>query len=141
MTIPEACQLIMQAGVLGAGGEIFVLDMDEPVRIRYLAEQMIRLSGKIPDQDVKIVYTGLRPGEKLTEELFHVREHLTKTENEKILLARYRPVGWTRLNGEIERLSAACRVYGHEEIMASLHWFVPEYLAEGGPPRDVVGSN
>jgi len=141
MTIPEACQLIMQAGVLGTGGEIFVLDMDEPVRIHYLAEQMIRLSGKIPAQDIEIVYTGLRPGEKLTEELFHPREHLTKTENDKILLARYRPVSWTRLNEEIDRLCASCRVYDTEAMMDNLRWFVPEYLAEAGTAKDAVGSN
>jgi FlaA1/EpsC-like NDP-sugar epimerase len=141
MTIPEACQLIMQAGVLGGGGEIFVLDMDQPVRIRYLAEQMIRLSGKIPGQDIEIIYTGLRPGEKLTEELFHPREHLARTQNEKILLARYRPVGWGRLNDEIDRLCASCRVYDGDGIMASLRWFVPEYLAEAGAPKDAVGSN
>ena len=141
MTIPEACQLIMQAGGLGVGGEIFVLDMDQPVRIRYLAEQMIRLSGKIPDQDVEIVYTGLRPGEKLTEELFHAREHLARTENDKILLARYRAVGWGRLNDEIDHLEASCRGYDQEGMMASLRWFVPEYLAETGAPRDAVGSN
>jgi FlaA1/EpsC-like NDP-sugar epimerase len=71
MTIPEACQLIMQAAVIGQGGEIFVLDMGEPVKIRYLAEQMIRLAGREPGRDVAIEYTGLRPGEKLFEELFY----------------------------------------------------------------------
>ena len=70
MTISEASQLIMQAAVLGSGGEIYVLDMGEPVKITYLAEQLIRLSGKEPGRDIQIVYTGLRPGEKLFEELF-----------------------------------------------------------------------
>ena len=70
MTIPEACQLIMQTVVLGKGGEIFVLNMGEPVKISYLAEQMIRLSGKIPGEEIEIEYVGLRPGEKMYEELF-----------------------------------------------------------------------
>jgi FlaA1/EpsC-like NDP-sugar epimerase len=88
MTIPEACQLIMQAAVIGDGGEIFVLDMGEPVKIRYLAEQMIRLSGREPGRDVQIQYIGLRPGEKLYEELFYASEDLTPTRHPKIRVAR-----------------------------------------------------
>jgi len=87
MTIPEAAQLILQSTAMGKGGEIFVLDMGEPVKIRYLAEQMICLSGGVPDEDIDIVYTGLRPGEKLYEELFYSREQFHATEHEKIMLA------------------------------------------------------
>lgn len=88
MTIPEACQLIMQASTFGQGGEIFVLDMGEPVRIQYLAEQMIRLSGREPGRDIEIVYTGLRPGEKLFEELFYSSEELGRTPHPRIHVAR-----------------------------------------------------
>ncbi len=88
MTIPEACQLIMQAAAIGNGGETFVLEMGEPVKIRYLAEQMIRLSGKQPDRDIAIEYTGLRPGEKLYEELFYRSEDLAVTRYPKIHIAR-----------------------------------------------------
>ncbi len=88
MTIPEACQLIMQAAVIGDGGEICVLDMGEPVKIRYLAEQMIRLSGREPGRDVQIQFIGLRPGEKLYEELFYASEDLTPTRHPKIRVAR-----------------------------------------------------
>jgi FlaA1/EpsC-like NDP-sugar epimerase len=84
MTIPEACGLILQSSVIGEGGEIFVLDMGEPVRIGYLAEQLILLSGKRPGQDIEIVYTGLRPGEKLYEELFYADETLLETVHPKI---------------------------------------------------------
>ena len=84
MTIPEACGLILQSSVIGEGGEIFVLDMGEPVRIGYLAEQLILLSGKQPGQDIEIVYTGLRPGEKLYEELFYADETLLETVHPKI---------------------------------------------------------
>ena len=88
MTIPEACQLIMQAAVIGAGGEVFVLDMGEPVKIRYLAEQMIRLSGREPGRDIQIQYVGLRPGEKLFEELFYDAESLVPTSHPKIRVAQ-----------------------------------------------------
>ena len=88
MTIPEACQLIMQAAVIGNGGETFVLDMGKPVKIRYLAEQMIRLSGQQPDREVRIEFTGLRPGEKLFEELFYETEELSATGHPKLLIAR-----------------------------------------------------
>ncbi|SDY29629.1 NDP-sugar epimerase, includes UDP-GlcNAc-inverting 4,6-dehydratase FlaA1 and capsular polysaccharide biosynthesis protein EpsC [Allochromatium warmingii] len=88
MTIPEACQLIMQAAVIGQGGETFVLDMGEPVKIRYLAEQMIRLSGREPGRDIRIEYTGLRPGEKLYEELFYPSEGFTETPHPRIQSVR-----------------------------------------------------
>lgn len=88
MTIPEACQLIMQAAAIGKGGEIFVLDMGEPIKIAYLADQMIRLSGKQPGTDIGIEYIGLRPGEKLNEELFYESEDLAETAYPKIRIAR-----------------------------------------------------
>jgi len=87
MTIPEACELILQACSVGQGGEIFTLDMGKPVSIKSLAEQMVRLSGKILNKDIFITYTGLRPGEKMREELFHENENVSKTEHEKLFLA------------------------------------------------------
>src|SRR5207253_621790 len=92
MTIPEASQLILQASVIGRGGEIYVLDMGEPIKISYLAEQLIRLSGRRPGEEIEIVYTGLRPGEKLFEELFHDSEKFGRTSHPKILLANCRRV-------------------------------------------------
>ncbi|MCF6095706.1 polysaccharide biosynthesis protein [Thermovorax subterraneus] len=88
MTIPEAVQLVIQAGAMAKGGEIFVLDMGEPVKILDLAREMIRLSGLEPEKDIKIEFIGLRPGEKLHEELFYDKEDVIKTEFEKIYLAR-----------------------------------------------------
>jgi FlaA1/EpsC-like NDP-sugar epimerase len=124
MTIPEACQLILQASVMGKGGEIFVLDMGKPVQISYLAEQMIRLSGKVPEQDIKIIYTGLRPGEKLHEELFHADELLGKTQHAKILLARNGACDWTQVNDCLEQLDKACACYAETEIQQLLQTFI-----------------
>ncbi len=126
MTIPEACQLIMQAGLLGAGGEIFVLDMGEPVKISYLAEQMIRLSGKTPYEEIDIVHTGLRPGEKLFEELFHEQETLQPTLHEKILLARHRAMDWEELSRRINTIRQAVAAYDENRLVAELCDFVPE---------------
>lgn len=127
MTIPEACQLILQTTVMGEGGEIFVLDMGEPIKINYLAEQMIRLSGKTPGVDIDIVYTGLRPGEKLCEELFHALERLEVTAHEKVRLARHRPVDWTWLNERLDEIADACVRVDEERLVNSLKQLVPEY--------------
>ena len=126
MTIPEACQLILQAGVMGQGGEIFVLDMGKPVKISYLAEQMIRLSGKLPHKDIKIIYTGLRPGEKLHEELFHAEEKMGKTNHAKILLADHRSNNWEQLIDILLKLAEACDNYSEKEIEVVLKRLVPE---------------
>jgi FlaA1/EpsC-like NDP-sugar epimerase len=88
MTIPEACQLILQAASMGENADLFVLDMGAPIKIQYLAEQLIKLSGKRLNEDIKIEHTGLRPGEKLYEELFYNKEKLTKTKNNKIFRAK-----------------------------------------------------
>jgi FlaA1/EpsC-like NDP-sugar epimerase len=134
MTIPEACQLIMQAGVLGQGGEIFVLDMGEPVKIRYLAEQMIRLAGKVPDVDIEIQFTGLRPGEKLFEELFHDEERCAATSHPKIFLANARIVPWPELEQGLKGLARAVREFDEPGIAASLRALVPEFGTAAGTP-------
>jgi len=126
MTIPEACQLILQAESMGRGGEIFVLDMGNPVSITYLAEQMIRLSGKEPGRDVEIIYTGLRPGEKLFEELFHEKEKLEATRHEKILLSRHRKMDWQFLNGVIIDMESACANFDEHALLGSINRLVPE---------------
>ena len=126
MTIPEACQLIMQAAVQGEGGEIFVLDMSEPVKIAYLAEQMIILSGKTPGEDIEIKYTGLRPGEKLYEELFHEQEQLSATTHDKILLAKTRIVDWDELQTDFSAMESASETFDEETLISLIKKLVPE---------------
>ncbi|MBS0557247.1 MAG: polysaccharide biosynthesis protein [Proteobacteria bacterium] len=127
MTIPEACQLILQAGVLGKGGEIFALDMGEPVKISYLAEQMIRLAGKVPERDVAIVYTGLRPGEKLFEELFHELEDYRATAHAKIFLSAPRSMSWELLNAQLRQAAQAVRDYDETALRACLTSLLPDF--------------
>jgi FlaA1/EpsC-like NDP-sugar epimerase len=103
MSIPEACQLVMQAGSMGEGGEIFVLDMGEPVKIVDLAKEMIRLAGLVIDRDIKIIFSGLRPGEKLFEELFSDQENYEFTHHGKIRKALFRKLDST-FHNNLERL-------------------------------------
>ena len=127
MTIPEASQLILQAMVNGSGGEIFVLDMGEPIKISYLAEQMIRLAGKRPGKDIHIEYTGLRPGEKLFEELFHASEQLEPTEHEKLFKSSYRQIDWDQLTQTIRMINTACSSLQNDELLVLIKSLVPEF--------------
>ncbi|OGV27937.1 MAG: multidrug MFS transporter [Legionellales bacterium RIFCSPHIGHO2_12_FULL_35_11] len=127
MTIPEASQLILQAMANGNGGEIFVLDMGEPVKISYLAEQMIRLAGKEPGKDVKIKYTGLRPGEKLFEELFHDSEKLVETSHHKLFQAQFRKINWDELIESLLLIDKACNKNQTAELIILLKNLVPEF--------------
>ena len=129
MMIPEACQLILQAMVNGNGGEIFVLDMGEPVKITYLAEQMIKLAGRELGEEIEIQYTGLRPGEKLFEELFHESEKLVPTEHEKLLKACFRRFEWHDLTETISLMNSACSTNQEEEVYILLKSLVPEFIS------------
>jgi len=127
MTIPEAVSLILQAAAMGNGGEIFVLDMGEPVKIVDLARQMIRLAGLEPDTDIAIEFIGLRPGEKLYEELFHGSENLVGTSHPKILLAEARKVEWNVMQQELAQLLGACHDRDIDALKLRLRMLVPEY--------------
>ena len=134
MTIPEAVSLILQAAAMGKGGEIFVLDMGEPIRIADLARQMIHLSGFRPGEDIEIVYTGLRPGEKLTEELFHAQEALAPTSHPKIMRARARQTDPAELHTRLLALEQRCRGGSEAELRAELLRLVPEALLDDAEP-------
>lgn len=127
MTIPEACRLIMNAEAVGSGGEIYVLDMGKAIKISYLAEQMIQLSGLSVGSDIKIEYIGLRAGEKLHEELFHEQEQLLGTGFEKLFLAqarRYEQDVWEK---QMEGLLVACKNRQSAAIQEQLKQLVPEF--------------
>ena len=138
MTVAEAGQLILQAAVLGEGGEIFVLDMGHPVRISYLAEQLIRLAGKEPGRDIEIVYTGLRPGEKLFEELFHAHESYVSTGHDKILLSRNGAGDIADLDATIRLAEQAVQRYDSERLREILTQLVPEMGQMPPKQRKVV---
>lgn len=133
MTIPEACELIMQASVYGNGGEVFVLDMGEPVRIRYLAEQMIRLAGLIPDRDIRIEVIGLRPGEKLQEELFYADENLLPTRHPRIRVGGSQQVDGLRLLADMDRIEELCRTCDASALRQLLKTWIPEWSCPDHP--------
>jgi FlaA1/EpsC-like NDP-sugar epimerase len=128
MTIPESCQLILQAGAMGEGGEIFILDMGTPIKIDDMARDLIRLSGFEPDVDIKIEYIGLRPGEKLFEELIADGEDVVPTHHEKIKVLRGAECDLQLLNGKIEELSLLARKQDGEKVKLKLREIVPEYV-------------
>ena len=128
MTIPEACQLILQASAIGAHQAVYTLDMGEPVPIRLLAEQMVRLAGKQPGKDIAIVYTGLRPGEKLHEALFHADERYRPTSHPKILQAEARPVNAEDLWRAVSGLRETTASYDVDTMSMQLREAVPEFV-------------
>jgi FlaA1/EpsC-like NDP-sugar epimerase len=127
MTIPEAAQLVLQAGAMGRGGEIYVLDMGDPVKIVDLARDMIQLSGLQPGVDIEIEFIGIRPGEKLFEELSVKGEDMAKTSHPKIYIWKHRPENWDRLRGGIEKLIAIADTGDKAAIVAQLGALVPEF--------------
>lgn len=141
MTIPEASQLVLQAGAMGVGGEIFLLDMGEPVKIKDLAIDLITLSGLRPGIDIDIVYTGMRPGEKLFEELSIDGENVSRTAHPKIGITRKRPEDFARVCAGIQRLVDIVDTGTSEEIRQELRRVVPEYTPTGpGQPATAASS-
>jgi len=130
MSIPEAAQLILQAGAMGNGKEIFILDMGEPVRIADLARDLIRLNGLDPERDIHIQFTGLRPGEKLYEELITEGEGLVPTDHKKILVLRGEEYNGDALHAQVDELLAVADTYDATAIKKKLREIVPEYTPQ-----------
>ncbi len=130
MTIPEACSLVLQAGTMGNGGEIFVFDMGQPVKIYDLATRMISLSGLRPGKDIEIVETGLRPGEKLYEELLNDKEKTMATRHNKIMVAKVRVYDYSEVTDHLDRLRKLTQLGEYHDIVAEMKRMVPEYKSQ-----------
>jgi FlaA1/EpsC-like NDP-sugar epimerase len=130
MTIPEACQLVLEAGVMGNGGEIFIFDMGKSVKIVDLAKKMIKLWGLQLGKDIQIVFTGLRPGEKLYEELLANKENTLPTHHSKIMVAKVRKHSYDEISKEIDELIKLSNMYNNMNIVKKMKEIVPEFISQ-----------
>ena len=126
MTIPEAARLVIQASGMGKGGEIFILDMGDPVRIVDLARSLIQLSGHVPDGDIKIEYTGLRPGEKMYEELLMDQETTIPTDDSRIMVSAGEEICYEEVSSKLDRLTVALSGTD-EDCIRAIEDAVPTY--------------
>lgn len=129
MTIAEACSLVLEAITIGNGGEVLLFDMGEPIKILDLAKKMIRLKGFEPGKDIEIIFTGLRPGEKLFEELLNKEEEVIPTENKKILIAKTIEQDYKKVSVEIHRLLEIAEDFKDDEVVRQMKRIVPEYIS------------
>jgi FlaA1/EpsC-like NDP-sugar epimerase len=139
MTIPEACRLVLEAGSMGEGGEIFIFDMGKSVKIVELAKKMIRLSGLIPNQDIAIEYSGLRPGEKLYEELLNDLENTKPTHHEKIMVAQVREYDFNTINSSITELVKLSCQYKDRRVVQLMKDIVPEFKSNNSIYEELDG--
>ena len=130
MTIPEACQLVLEAGTSGEGGEIYIFDMGESVKILDLAKKMIKLSGLTLDKDIKITYTGLRPGEKLYEELLANEENTIATHHNQIMIAKVKKYDFQEVDAKINQLISSFNAQNNFQIVAQMKALVPEFKSK-----------
>ena len=129
MTIPEACQLVLEAGNMGKGGEIFLFDMGQSVKIVDLAKKMIKLSGLTLGKDIQIEFSGLRPGEKIYEELLQDTENTVATHHPKITIAKIKPFDYSLINEEIDELLELVSEDSNESIVKKMKQIVPEFIS------------
>ncbi|MBS1772762.1 MAG: polysaccharide biosynthesis protein [Bacteroidetes bacterium] len=141
MTIPEACQLVIEAGVMGQGSEIFVFDMGEPVKIVDLAKKIIRLAGKEPDVDIKITYTGLRPGEKLYEELLNNSENVVPTYHDKIMIAKVPEYDYIAIKDKVDKLISSAQRHYTLETVGIMKELVPEFVSSNSTYETVRANS
>ncbi len=131
MTIPEACRLVLEASVIGKSGYIYVFDMGQPVKIYDLAEKMIKLVGLIPEKDIRIEFSGLRPGEKLYEELLNDSEITEQTTHEKIMKAKVREYHFQDILPQIESIISIAQKEDKYQLVVTMKRIVPEFLSNG----------
>ena len=129
MTIPEACQLVLEAGIMGTGGEVYVFDMGSPIKIVDLAKRMIELSGKKVGEDIEIQFTGLRDGEKLYEELLSDHEQVQITHHPKIMIAQVNPISYHKVRNQIELFSELIEKNNEFDLVRQLKVMVPEFIS------------
>ena len=137
MSIPEACSLVLQASTLAERPQIFVFDMGQAHKIDELARRMIRLSGFEPDKDIKIIYTGLRPGEKLYEEVLATTENTEPTSIDKIRIADIRPNDYAEVSEQVERILTAARNFRTDEAVRELKVLIPEFISNNSPYQHI----
>src|SRR5690606_35165236 len=133
MTIPEAVQLVLEAGTMGKGGEIYVFDMGKPVKIIDLARKMIQLAGLVEGKDIQIVFSGLRPGEKLFEELLSEEETTLPTHHEKIRVARVRRYAYAEVQQTIDELIDSHRTQENMDMVRVMKKLVHEFVSRNSP--------
>lgn len=141
MTIPEACKLVLEAGSMGEGGEIYIFDMGRSIKIVDLAKKMIRLSGLIPNQDISIEFTGLRPGEKLYEELLNNQENTLPTHHHKIMIAKVKEYDYKEISLHLEDLIRLSCVYQDRKVVAKMKEIVPEFKSNNSVYEELDDSN
>jgi len=143
MTIPEACQLVLEAGTMGKGGEIYIFDMGKSVKIYDIAKRMIYLSGLQYPDDIDIKITGLRPGEKLYEELLADGENTTPTYHEKIMIAKNQNIDYTFVNSKIQELCLSNQSHNNRETVLLIKEIVPEYISNNSiyEKLDIASKN
>ncbi len=139
MTIPEACRLVLEAGCMGNGGEIFVFDMGKSVKIVELARKMIRLAGLVPNQDIKIQYSGLRPGEKLFEELLNDNENTMPTHHEKIMIGKVREYLFTEVEEQIYSLLKYAKLNDDRQVVMGMKKMVTEFKSKNSVFEELDG--
>ena len=130
MTIPEACRLVMEAATISTGNQIVVFDMGKPVKIVDLARRMIELAGFVPDKDIKIVFTGLRPGEKLYEEVLSTTENTDPTSHDRIRVARVRQYDYTEASDVVDKLKVLAREVEIPDMVKLMKQTVPEFISK-----------
>lgn len=139
MTIPEACELVLEAAVMGNGGEIYIFDMGQSIKIANLAKKMIQLSGLELDKDIEIKYTGLRPGEKLYEELLNNKENTVSTHHSKILIAKVKEEKFEQVNDAVENLVSTAKERNDFKLVSLMKSMVPEYISNSSVYESLDG--